>query len=306
MKTPIFLSKIKKTLLGLLFGIPFFGMSQNITPGTINGTWQGILIQAENEYTDNYAYWMSLNMKGDSVFGYIRTEDANTPYYAIVNIRGRVSGSHISFTQDKIIKENSRPEAYWCLIKGELVYDAEKKSLSGSWHSDMEKCKPGSMLVYKSPRAINMGPTLIYSYSTFNDVEDVIKKKKKFEGYRVRLSEVNFITNSHKIELNSANKEINRIYNLLESNKILHIHIQGHTDNVGADDFNLTLSYMRALEIYNLLVAKGVKESRITYEGFGKSRPIATNTTEEGRLKNRRVEIEIEMIADEKTASNKN
>lgn len=303
MKTSTNFSVMKKAIAGLLFCLPFTGFSQNITPALINGTWQGILIQAENEYTDNYAYWMSLNMKGDSVFGVIRTEDANTPYYAIVNIRGKVSENHISFTQDRIIKENPRPEAYWCLIKGELIYNFENKSLSGSWHSDMEKCKPGSMLVYKSPRPINMGPTLIYSYSTFNDVEDMIKKKQKFSGYRIRLSEINFVTNSHKIELNSAEKEINRIYNLLENNKILHINIQGHTDNVGADDFNLTLSYMRALEIYNLLVAKGVKESRITYEGFGKSRPIASNATEEGRLKNRRVEIEIEMIADEKTAS---
>jgi outer membrane protein OmpA-like peptidoglycan-associated protein len=88
----------------------------------------------------------------------------------------------------------------------------------------------------------------------------------------------------------------------LKKNEILHVNIQGHTDNVGGDAFNMTLSYRRAVEIYNLLIAKGVKEDRISYEGYGKSRPIATNETEPGKLKNRRVEIEIEMIANKKTA----
>ena len=149
-----------------------------------------------------------------------------------------------------------------------------------------------------------MESTHLYTYSNFNEVEVLVKKKKKFNGYKVRLSEINFETNSHKIVGNTANKEINRIYDLLNKKEILHVNIQGHTDNVGADDFNMRLSYLRAREIYNLLIAKGVKENRITFEGYGKSRPVATNETEEGKLKNRRVEIEIEMINESKTTSN--
>lgn len=295
-------SVIKKTIVALFFASPFICSSQSITPELINGNWQGILIQAGNKYTDNYAYWLSLNMKGDSVFGVIRTEDANTPYYAIANIRGKVNNSIISFTQDKIIKDNPRPEAYWCLIKGELIFDPSDNSLSGKWNSDMEKCKPGSILVYKSPKPINMNATPVYAYSNFLDVETIIKKKKKFSGYKIRLSEINFESNSHKIIGNTATAEIERIYALLNKKEILHVNIQGHTDNTGADDFNMRLSYLRAKEIYNLLIAKGVKENRITFEGYGKSRPIATNETEEGKLQNRRVEIEIEMINEEKTA----
>lgn len=294
--------RVKKTIVALLFALPFMSNSQIITPERINGTWQGILIQPINDYTDNYAYWISLNMQGDSVFGVIRTEDEKTPFYALVNIRGEVVDNKISFTQDRIIKENPRPESYWCLISGELLFDAEDNSLSGKWTSTMEKCKPGSILIFKSPKPINMGPTHMYTYSTFKYVESEVKKKKKFNGYKVRLSEINFETNSHKIIGNTATAEINRIYSLLNKKEILHVNIQGYTDNTGADDFNMRLSYLRAREIYNLLIAKGVKENRITYEGYGKSRPIASNETEEGKLKNRRVEIEIEMINEEKPA----
>jgi outer membrane protein OmpA-like peptidoglycan-associated protein len=294
------LFQIKNAILGLLCAAPFISNSQSITPEVINGTWQGILIQKANEYTDNYAYWVSLEMKGDSVFGVIRTEDTKTQYYALVNIRGKVTDNRISYTQDKIIRENPRPEAYWCLIKGELEYNPADNSLSGKWNSDMEKCKPGSLLIYKSPKALNTGPTHLYTYCTMKHVETVVKKKKKFNGYKVRLSEINFVTNSHAIEGNTATREINRIYALLNKNDILHVNIQGHTDNTGADDFNMRLSYLRAKEIYNLLIAKGVKADRITFEGYGKSRPVATNSTEKGKLQNRRVEIEIEMVNDEK------
>ena len=58
-----------------------WSISQTIPPDVLNGTWQGILKQTKNQYTDDYAYWISFNIQGDSVFGVVRTEDANTPYY---------------------------------------------------------------------------------------------------------------------------------------------------------------------------------------------------------------------------------
>jgi outer membrane protein OmpA-like peptidoglycan-associated protein len=294
---------IKKTLIGLFLVLPFLSHGQTLSANLIDGTWQGILIQANNDYTDNFAYWLSFKMKGDSVFGVIRTEHANTPYYAIVNIRGKVNDNTISFTQDRIIQDNPRPDAHWCLIAGELRLDAADNSLSGKWTSVMEGCNSGSILIYKSPKPINMGPTVVATYSDFKHVKTAIKKKKPFNAYKIILSKVNFETNSHKILGNTANAEVNRIYALLLKNEVLHVNIQGHTDNVGGDAFNMTLSYRRAVEIYNLLIAKGVKANRISYEGYGKSRPIATNETEPGKLKNRRVEIEIEMVANEKVVT---
>jgi outer membrane protein OmpA-like peptidoglycan-associated protein len=297
------LYKMKKSLVILFLVLPFISSGQGLSANLIDGTWQGILIQPNNEYTDNFAYWLSLNMKADSVFGVIRTEIANTPYYAIVNIRGKVIDNTISFTQDRIIKENPRPEAYWCLITGELKFDPADNSLSGKWNSDMKNCQSGSILIYKTPKPINMGATVVHTYSDFKQIEILVKKKKLFNAYKVILSKVNFETNSHKILGNTANATVNKIYALLKKNEVLHVNIQGHTDNVGGDAFNMTLSYRRAVEIYNLLIAKGVKADRISYEGYGKSRPIATNETEAGKLKNRRVEIEIEMIANEKTVA---
>lgn len=69
--------------------------------------------------------------------------------------------------------------------------------------------------------------------------------------------------------------------------------IAGHTDNVGSDEFNKKLSLNRANAVKTYLGTKGVDATRITAEGFGESKPIASNDTPDGRAKNRRVEFTI-------------
>jgi outer membrane protein OmpA-like peptidoglycan-associated protein len=69
--------------------------------------------------------------------------------------------------------------------------------------------------------------------------------------------------------------------------------ISGHTDNVGNDQDNLKLSQQRAEAVKNYLVKKGVKASSLTAKGYGAGRPVADNSTEQGRQKNRRTEVKI-------------
>ncbi len=67
--------------------------------------------------------------------------------------------------------------------------------------------------------------------------------------------------------------------------------MQGHTDNVGNDAYNQTLSEARARSVVGWLTQHGVASDRLTSKGFGKTMPVAPNTTDEERAKNRRVEI---------------
>jgi OOP family OmpA-OmpF porin len=69
------------------------------------------------------------------------------------------------------------------------------------------------------------------------------------------------------------------------------LRIIGHTDNTGTEPFNLKLSKSRAEAVKSYLVSKGIDASRITTEGLGSSKPIASNATAEGRNANRRVEF---------------
>ncbi|MEM9991812.1 MAG: OmpA family protein, partial [Bacteroidota bacterium] len=72
-----------------------------------------------------------------------------------------------------------------------------------------------------------------------------------------------------------------------------HLRISGHTDNEGDSAENLELSQKRAASCFKHVVRNGISPSRIDYQGYGDTRPVASNDTEEGRRKNRRVEFEL-------------
>lgn len=84
---------------------------------------------------------------------------------------------------------------------------------------------------------------------------------------------------------------LDEIADVMLSDPKLKLEIQGHTDNTGGIEYNLTLSENRAKAVYDAIVARGVEPERLRHRGFGFSRPIAKNDTPEGQAKNRRTEF---------------
>lgn len=87
--------------------------------------------------------------------------------------------------------------------------------------------------------------------------------------------------------------EIEKLYSLLNSNPIIRIRLEGHTDNIGGYDFNLQLSLKRVQSVVKYLIDKGISPDRIEYAGYSYSCPLVSNDTEEGRKLNRRVVFKI-------------
>ena len=73
--------------------------------------------------------------------------------------------------------------------------------------------------------------------------------------------------------------------------------VEGHTDSSGGDEYNLKLSRLRAEAVRSVLVAGGVSPERVESQGYGKTRPVASNATAEGKAQNRRVEIVLQGAA---------
>ena len=88
-----------------------------------------------------------------------------------------------------------------------------------------------------------------------------------------------------------STKQLQHVVTLLKENPELKLEIQGHTDDQGADDYNLKLSQRRADTVVTYLGLFGIGSKRLTPKGFGESKPVMPNTTEEGRANNRRVEL---------------
>lgn len=119
---------------------------------------------------------------------------------------------------------------------------------------------------------------------TANDILKEIKSK----GFATL--HINFDTGKSRIKSGSYNL-INEITKMMKANKDLKISIEGHTDNVGNQTSNLKLSKNRAKSVLLALTDENINESRLKSEGFGQNKPIANNATEEGKAKNRRVEL---------------
>jgi outer membrane protein OmpA-like peptidoglycan-associated protein len=85
--------------------------------------------------------------------------------------------------------------------------------------------------------------------------------------------------------------ELNKLYRLMQRNSGIEIKIAGHTDSTGTETYNKELSVKRAQAVAEYLRQKGIDTNRVSYEGYGNTRPIATDSTEAGRAKNRRVEF---------------
>jgi outer membrane protein OmpA-like peptidoglycan-associated protein len=103
---------------------------------------------------------------------------------------------------------------------------------------------------------------------------------------------ITFQTNSSDINANFYNVLNSVILVLNEYNKTL-IDVMGHTDSTGSDAINQPLSERRAASVGQYLISQGIDARRVATEGFGKSRPVASNDTPEGRAQNRRVELQL-------------
>jgi outer membrane protein OmpA-like peptidoglycan-associated protein len=105
-------------------------------------------------------------------------------------------------------------------------------------------------------------------------------------------SEVTFATGSANLDP-AFRATLDKVASTLTQYEKTYVDVLGHTDSVGTDAFNQTLSEQRAGTVADYLSLKGVQRARLATKGYGESQPRASNTTEEGRAANRRVEIRL-------------
>ncbi|MFH0895303.1 MAG: OmpA family protein [Bacteroidota bacterium] len=128
--------------------------------------------------------------------------------------------------------------------------------------------------------------------SSYQEIIKDIQLKKYEIGKRIILN--NIFYDFDKATLRSESmSELSRLVKLMNENPSIKIEISSHTDNIGSEEYNNTLSQARAQSVVDYLISKGIKKERLIAKGYGKSTPIAPNDTEKGRQMNRRTEFKI-------------
>jgi hypothetical protein len=125
----------------------------------------------------------------------------------------------------------------------------------------------------------------------FESINDAASMAEAIEKYgRVPLYGIHFLSGRADIAPESV-IALRELAIMLDENPDWNIRVEGHTDNIGAKEVNTALSLRRATAVTAYLAGRGVKKARVEAAGMADSHPIASNDTEAGRAKNRRIEI---------------
>ena len=123
-------------------------------------------------------------------------------------------------------------------------------------------------------------------------LNSILATKDTARGLIANMSDVLFKTGSFEL-LPGARERLAKVSGIVLAYPSLHLQVEGHTDSVGADEYNQQLSQKRAGAVRDYLVQQGILADSIESRGFGKTEPVASNETPEGRQQNRRVEMVI-------------
>ena len=137
--------------------------------------------------------------------------------------------------------------------------------------------------------------SLNFNYSSLKDFEPIvldINLERAKEGTTAILTNIFFDVDKYDLQQRSVT-ELQKILRFLKENSGVKVEISGHTDNSGSLSYNNSLSERRAESVYNYLISHGVEASRLISRGYGSTKPIADNDSEEGRKQNRRIEFKI-------------
>jgi len=223
-------------------------------------TLQGTVTDNEGNHLDAYIVWEDLTT--GKKLGRLKTDPTNGKYFVVLPL-GKNYGIYAekegyfpiskNFDLKKVNKTSKKTEDF-------VMYSLE--DLLGD---DLETTGSGDLI-----------------YDAFE-----LKKDKK-----IVMNNLFFDYNKWNL-LNESHSELDRVVYLLKNFPIELVEISGHTDSVGKDEYNLELSDKRANSVVQYLTKKGVPNEKLQSKGYGKEQPVASNETDEGRAKNRRVELNI-------------
>lgn len=151
------------------------------------------------------------------------------------------------------------------------------------------------MLRHKLPLCISATALAVSSYAGASECQpptptSPLTLEGCLAGDTLTLTELRFATNQSRILPESLGL-MDQVAGQLLANPKVKVSIQGHTDSIGAADYNLSLSQNRAQSVVDYLLQRGVNPMQLSAQGFGETAPLASNDTEDGRAVNRRVEL---------------
>lgn len=251
----------------------------------------------------------SINTPGDELF-YCITADGKTGYYSSarpgglgrkdiyeVYYKNKASESKLTLLKGVVIDSDSfEPVSADIEIydndKEELITIVKSNSATGKYLVSLPAGKNYGLVVKKKGYLFFSENYDIPVSAAFKEVYKTIPLQTFAIGNKIALKNVFYDYGKATLRPESKN-ELNQIVKLMSINTDIKIEIASHTDSQGSAEHNMSLSKARSQSVADYLFASGISKENLVVKGYGESRPIASNDTEEGRQLNRRTEITV-------------
>jgi len=176
-------------------------------------------------------------------------------------------------------------------LKGDRSVNLNLQAGAGNYEQEIKKLG-WYMLTASADGYLNATDSVeVLSEEMTPVIKDIILQPIEV-GLTVRLKNIYFDFDKTTLKKESF-VELNKVVDFLKRNSTVEIEIAGHTDSRGADEYNLNLSQGRSQAVVDYIASQGIDISRLTAQGYGETKPIDTNDTDEGRASNRRVEFTV-------------
>ena len=216
-------------------------------------------------------------LKTEDGFTFSKIPDSGEYFYKLENMP---DGTAFDFMEINIVEAGVSKKVVASLIKDEKVLEVSET------HDEEATVEDSSIIKIKNPNSTINDSNFFEQY--FKKVNVNIYQSDKYKSDKnVEFSFDNYsITRGYKVFLDSLKE-------FIEQHENISVIIEGHTDNVGSEQYNMALSQRRATSVLNYLTEQGIDKKILTAKGLGEVKPIASNANPAGRALNRRTEIYI-------------
>jgi len=307
-------------------GYPFVGIDLGVSEPTNNNYRAHVQTGATANPFAGYMFNRYLGLQGQLHFTVQEPDNDNRGFKdenQTSTLFGATAGPRISLPLGDVMELYGTGQGgYFSGLSGRLSHSAPGFSVGGGVDFNLTPNLSVGLFgrfnrAYFSPRPKDLGPTQVSTERFGEDIEwatagvglkwsfkrpaapppppppppvaqapPPVKKKIVLRG-------VNFDFDKYNIRPD-ARQILDEAVSILKEEGTIAVIVEGHTDSKGTDAYNLKLSQRRADAVEGYLVDHGISASRLRTEGFGESRPVATNDTADGRAQNRRVELHVE------------
>ncbi len=293
-----FLASDGKTLYFSSEGHPGYGSSDIYVTKRIDNTWKNWTTPLNLGPVINSPHWdayFTIDAQGEYAYLVSSSSGFGEEDIFRVKLPKQLQPEPVVILSGKVLDKNTNKPLsaevfYDNFYSGKQVAVSNSNASSGKYKVILTSGAKYGIFAKKSGYFAQSDYIDLTQIEEFKEIEKNLYLSPISVNDKIALNNVFFKTGEAKL-LTSSYPELNRLVKIMKINQDIEIQVQGHTNNIGNKNALIDLSEQRATEVKKYLVKKGITPGRITTKGFGASKPVADNSTFEGRRKNQRVEF---------------